>query len=233
MNPRHLTRALPPIDDIAADFLLAEYEHLSSSYISNEEIGDNGVNTYLVIVGGLFAISGISSQSRTPELDALMAVAMFVVFLLGLLILARLTRRNAMTDFYLSGLEKIRRAFIERSDGIWPILTFPPGFKLGHGAFRVGLVQLVVFVNSLVFIGGWALDSGIRKLVPLPALSVTWALVTWAVVAAIQYILADRIEAWQKVKIEQAQKDACNRKTLQDRAANLQSQPGPCQTDTP
>jgi hypothetical protein len=189
------------------DFLLAEFEHLSSSLISSEESGDSRANIFLAIAGGTCAAIGLTEstrlQSTTPG-SLVPIVVLPALIVLGCMTLSRLIQRNLMSTKYIVGLSRLRGLMLQREPWLHDLLMFPPE-KVEHRKIswpadllpwrRGGVVEMVSVVNALLA-GGTAALLVLRRNGTSPDLSAILA--AGAVVTAAW--LLQRVWVWRRYK---------------------------------
>lgn len=178
-----------PMDPDASALVLAEFNHLATSFLANEDMGERRVNVLLGMVGAVAAGLGLA-EDRFPDDDAFAAaVALAGVALLafGLLTLRRLAERNLVTTSYLNGLRRIRSHYVRRDPRLTVVLPFPPPPepivrqepKL-FGIGKAGYVQTAAFANCLLI--GVALGAAAWTVAPpvaAVAIALAGALAGW------------------------------------------------------
>ncbi len=118
---------------VALEVLKAESAQFGQSFRWNEEIGERRVTMVLTLMTVAAAASGIIADSVDIRPEAklrLVAWVALALFVLGLVTLARLVRRNVASDEYRWALDTIRLRLIalggEDLDGYWPFPGGPP-----------------------------------------------------------------------------------------------------------
>ena len=89
------------LDEDALEFLRAEYEHLSNSFISNEASGETRVNVFLGLVGAGSAGLGFAADALKDQPDMLLRLVVVVastLLLFGLGTLRRVMQRLMEPD---------------------------------------------------------------------------------------------------------------------------------------
>lgn len=146
----------------SVDFLLAEYRSHRESFWRSEELGERRVNfliTLATAVLGALAIREKGVLVSGGKVDPLFFYGLGAVFLLGVVTLVRMIRRNLVSHKELRAMGRIRRYFVDRDPQILPHLSYEPYddrpqrrkewneiFSLGTG----GLSETVALVNSLI-----------------------------------------------------------------------------------
>jgi hypothetical protein len=185
---------------IGAEFLVAEYGHLTEMFRWNEETGERRVSLILVLMTVVSAAAGVVADSvDVPNATKLrtVAVAIFSLALLGLVTLARLVRRNVATDEYRFALDKIRRMIVEFVGG--PFEGYHP-FPVATRKFdrplrrHLGLTLLMSTINAILLAAGTVLAIVPGWVVGL-VLGVLMLVSTWAA----QVILAGKL----RLRLEQ------------------------------
>jgi 8-oxo-dGTP pyrophosphatase MutT (NUDIX family) len=168
MIEAHASGGVTNSNDDAAfrDLLLAEYQHVAESLLRNEEDGEKRVTFLITLAGGVAAALGLvlgkdtvlSSSERHP----LVLLTLAILFAIGYLTLVRVVTRNATSDRYKEGLNRIRTYFLQSSED--PRLRFLP-FDPHKGrprkpwswksTGRGGWLPTVVLVDSF-FLGAFA-----------------------------------------------------------------------------
>lgn len=148
---------------IGAEFLVAEYGHLTEMFRWNEETGERRVSLILVLMTVVSAAAGVVADSvDVPNATKLrtMAVAIFSLALLGLVTLARLVRRNVATDEYRFALDMIRKMIVDFVGE--PFVGYHP-FPIGAREYdrplkrHLGLTLLMSTINSILLAAGTVL----------------------------------------------------------------------------
>ena len=178
-------------------FLLKEYEHWAQSLLQNEEAGERRLNFFVTIVAGAFAAigflvkDGISALGAT-KLHQVAGFAAIVLFALGVLTLARLMKRNASTDLYISQLKKLRRILLteEWAQFVAADLKVEPRPRpITNG----GLAHMAAIINAaLIALLVWALfQSGLAP-VTIAGHANWWSLAGFCAATSGQLLLIRR-----------------------------------------
>ena len=137
----------------ADEFLLAEYRYLTESLWRNEETGERRVNFFIslvtAVIGALVAFATTKESALDPGLiKAITIYAVLALFLLGLVTLQRLVKRNLVTDGYKRSMDTIREHYKQADGRLTSYAPFPPipSRKPGQG----GLAEMVSLINSLL-----------------------------------------------------------------------------------
>ena len=143
------------------DFLLAEYVHMSESFLRNEESGEKRAAFFVTLVGASGGILGFVFGEKTSTsleqkyLAAAIVAAVLLCF--GFLTVRRLIKRDIETDKIKFALRALRRLFLTRKEvAEMPNAFFNPYKKaelrslewrsIGNG----GWIHTVSFVNALL-----------------------------------------------------------------------------------
>ena len=131
--------------------LLAEYEHFSTSFWKNEEVGEKRVNFFITlttaIIAGIVALV-TKNHSADFEIRQIASVALSGIFLFGLVTFFRVLQRNRVTDEYKEIIDYLREQLRRRSSSLSEYeLPFRPK---GATLFRGGLAETVAVVNSFI-----------------------------------------------------------------------------------
>ena len=170
----------PINDDSYRELLCREYDYLTKMYISNEDLGEKRVNIFLSLASAALAIFGVISGIEFPLVEMirlgsmLFTVVTVVLLLFGWITLKRIITRNIDTTEYVNRIDSIRRAYVKRHEeekilhlAFNPykepkIRSIDPGLRSLLSFGRGGLMENVVLMNSIIFIGfvisllGWA-----------------------------------------------------------------------------
>jgi hypothetical protein len=148
-------------DADAKEFLLEEYRSLSTTLLTNEEVGETRVNWLIgivtAVIGGLVAM--VTAEKRGVFENSLQLIVIGILLgllILGLITLSRILKRNATTDGLIKDIKRIREIFRDYYDPDSVLLNYrafgpPPGRsdKKEDRKFG-GLADLVSALNSLV-----------------------------------------------------------------------------------
>jgi 8-oxo-dGTP pyrophosphatase MutT (NUDIX family) len=172
------------------ELLLKEYEHAADSLLRNEEDGERRVTSFVTIAASVGAVLGFvmgDVRGLTSEtLQPLLVFALAAVLGVGYLTFLRILHRNAASDKYKGGLNRIRRYFVRSpEDSRAAFLAFDPfrrdrrprysWLSLGKG----GWLETVVFTESII---AGALGAVMGQSYKWPfqvVLIILSALVTW------------------------------------------------------
>ena len=143
------------------DFLLAEYVHMSESFLRNEESGEKRAAFFVTLVGAAGGILGfVFGEKAQMPLDRLFVAAAVVAAVLlcfGFLTVRRLIQRNVETDRIIFALRTLRRLFLTKTEAKEVPNAFYAPYKkpelrevkwnsIGKG----GWLHTVAFVNALL-----------------------------------------------------------------------------------
>lgn len=181
------------LGDRQVALLMAEYEHLGTSFLSNEDMGERRVNIFLGLIAAVSAALGLAAEKVPLTLVfRLAAAAATVLLLFGLVTLRRLMQRNLVTTDYLNGMRRIRAFFARAQPALARVLLYVPGEKplkreregWRWGLGKAGYLEVVAAANCLlvvVALGGWswAGDSGSWWWIVLAALVAWIAQLEW------------------------------------------------------
>lgn len=166
--------------DAERSFVQGDFEHIAASLLQNEELGEKRVAFFTALVGSLFAGVGflLSDLDGAIPFDphAASAAASALLLVVGLLVLARLRRRNAVTDGYKRILGEMRKLLAPEMSSRYRTLFAPGGRTFWTG----GHTQVVAVLNSalaamLFWAGGRACG---------------WTVGAWAIVVAVAALVA-------------------------------------------
>lgn len=153
-------RGLPgELDADAAALLRAEYEHLATSFITNEEAGERRVGVLLTLIAAAIAAIGLGADrifAEPSRLAVIVPATSTILLLYGLVTLRRIMGRNLATTDYLRGLSRIRAAFIRAHPAILDIVPFVPGTvkprerKPWWGLGKAGYLEVVAATNAII-----------------------------------------------------------------------------------
>jgi hypothetical protein len=133
-------------------FMLEEYRHLSSSFLSNKDRSERQVTIFATLVAAT-----IAALSSGRLLLWVAGSASIGVLLFGTITLAHVIKRNIKSDEYLRGLAKVRSYFIGKGADLESYLPFPPRLPepMRQKVWKelipfasVGLVESVQLLNS-------------------------------------------------------------------------------------
>lgn len=153
----------------AKELLLLDYKYAQESFWKSESLGEVRVNILIGIVtgvtAGIFALlsAGVKDEGRLSELSDdvifLSGFALAALFLLGLITLLRLMKRNEVTDGLKDDMDDIRKRVREqyaapRLDDYFPFGSKPSNDPCSSKRRKFGgLVHLVALLNSFVGAG--------------------------------------------------------------------------------
>lgn len=142
---------------IAMEFLRDEFDHLATSFLSNEDQGERRVNVFLGLVASISVASGLAVEALEPtsfDVRWIIAAATVLLIPVGWMTLTRLARRNLVTTEYLCKMRKIRTFFADLDPEIAGHLPYPPTGRAPerrresrYGIEHGGLVEIVAFAN--------------------------------------------------------------------------------------
>jgi len=102
-------------EDAAKELLLADLSHLQESFWKNEETGEKRVTFFItlvtVVITALVAISGEKGVTDNLLKELLLYFAFSSLFVVGIVTLFRLIKRNEVTDGYKKDMLNIRERF--------------------------------------------------------------------------------------------------------------------------
>lgn len=131
--------------------LLAEYEHFSTSFWKNEEVGEKRVNFFITLTTAIIAgIVTLVTRNHSADFDFLpiASVALSGIFLFGLVTFFRILQRNRITDEYKEIIDYLREELRRRSSSLSEYEL--PFRSKGAMLFRGGLAETVAVVNSFI-----------------------------------------------------------------------------------
>jgi 8-oxo-dGTP pyrophosphatase MutT (NUDIX family) len=170
-NRRILAEALPIIeghlthtgrgDEAFQQFLLAELQHTTESFIKSEEDGEHRAKFFLTLVAGAGAVLAFVLGDRTayqPDQIAWPVVLVLVALLaVGNFVLRRIAKRNKTTDEYKEHLRRMRGWFTpNRHDPRRAWVAFDPFREPEAREFSYwgpktgGWVEMVLLVNAML-----------------------------------------------------------------------------------
>jgi hypothetical protein len=185
-----------------------EFEHVTSQFTANEEMGEKRVALFVSLTAGLGAAAVLAGDKLGPA-QALSSSGIFIAvnvawLLFGYLTFLRIVQRNVTTDRYKAQLRRLRRWFVaERDAGARVLLPYDPygspdperaglTFSGRHGG-KGGYAELVALIDAAI---GGGLAWQIAHLVLSIALRGHWlvhplallvgaagALYTWSALA--------------------------------------------------
>jgi diadenosine hexaphosphate hydrolase (ATP-forming) len=110
----------PAADPTFESFLLAEYAHSGESLLQNEEHGEKRAAFFLTLSGVVVTILplllGKDAVLRPDRRQPLVIVSLLILIVLANVTLARIVARDAASDRFKKGLNRIRRYFVPRAD---------------------------------------------------------------------------------------------------------------------
>jgi hypothetical protein len=187
---------------IGAEFLVAEYGHLTEMFRWNEETGERRVSLILVLMTVVSAAAGVvadSVQVPNPTKLRTVAVAIFALALLGLVTLARLVRRNVATDEYRHALDRIRKMITTFVGGpLEGYHPFPTATKPVKRPLKrlLGLTLLMSTINAILLAAGTVL-----AIVPGWGVGLVIGVLTLAVTLVAQVVLASRLRRRLEIEV--------------------------------
>lgn len=143
-------------------FLLTEMQHVTASFLRNEDFGEGRLNLLLAIaVGGAAAFIALLEQNELSSEVLVAAIAGVVLLLLfGWQTFRRILARNVETDQLTRSLRLIRCHFVPQDDSeTLRMLAYPPygeskpprsQRKMNPFQSDGGLAELTMLLNSFV-----------------------------------------------------------------------------------
>jgi hypothetical protein len=140
--------------------LLAELKYVTDSYWKSEELGERRLTFFITVaaavMGGLVTMEKDAQVVPTNPLGVLgAAFGAVTLWLLGLVTIRRMQRRNEVRDDYRRAADKIRIYFGERSFEVQrympfdPTKSIPPRARRGSRLGRGGLLETAILMTSL------------------------------------------------------------------------------------
>jgi hypothetical protein len=143
----------------AEEFLLHEYDYYGEAFRQNEELGEKRVTSFLtlavVVATGLGLVLGDGGVGRFKGALGLVAMASTVVLVFGQMTLARLVRRNLVSDGYKDAMALVRAWFVRQDPRLKEYLYHAPDdeprrreislFKLASG----GWLETMIVANGV------------------------------------------------------------------------------------
>lgn len=166
-------------DDL--EFLLKDFDHWSSSYATNEELGEKRVSFFMGLITATFGgIAFLIEENSTNVIDLFIAAAFaaLVLLLFGLLTLLRIQRRNKQTNHFLELLGELRHRLAPHwASTVGDVLSVDHAVKRPRSILNGGYAYIVALLNSaLCTILVWTISKACRlpdsNLVPAAALAV-------------------------------------------------------------
>jgi Flp pilus assembly protein TadB len=166
---------VPSRSDATTSYLLAEYEHLSDSFLKNEELGDRRVNLFLTLVTGLIAVLAATQ----PDATAAWAAGLLGVAVFGVVTFRRIVYRNIKSDEYKLAIAMVRQYFLSRDPELQRFVFFskPDPRRRRRAWGRGGLSETVALTNCTALAAA--------AIVALASTSPTFAITVGIVVAAL------------------------------------------------
>lgn len=183
------------------DFLLAEYVHMSESFLRNEESGEKRAAFFVTLVGAAGGILGFVFGEKTlivsrDKIYLAAAVVAAALLCFGFLTVRRLIQRNVQTDQIIFALRTLRRLFLTQKEAKALPNAFyapygPPDLRevkwnsIGKG----GWLHTVAFVNALltfivvfsaIFAYSWTVTWPLHKAIAL-VLALAGGVIVWIV----------------------------------------------------
>jgi bis(5'-nucleosidyl)-tetraphosphatase len=143
--------------DDAKELLLADLKYANESFWHNEETGEKRVKFFITLVTAvitaLVAITGKEGIKDDLLKNLLVLYALSSLFIVGLVTLFRLIRRNEVTDGFKKDMDDIRQRFIDYYDDCGVLIGYSP-FKPSGKTTPLrkfgGLTHTVAAINSLI-----------------------------------------------------------------------------------
>ena len=182
------------------DFLLAEYVHMSESFLRNEESGEKRAAFFVTLVGASGGILGFvfgeKTQMRLDQIFLASAVVAAVLLCFGFLTVRRLIQRDVETDRIIFALRTLRRLFLTKTEAnevpnaFYSPYEEPKLREVKWSSFgKGGWMHTVSFVNALltgVFVfaacntGEWAVGVRWQRAIAL-LLALAGSVIVWIV----------------------------------------------------
>lgn len=176
------------------EFLLAEFETLRELRAKTIEWGEGRANLYLTIAAGAAGLLTLTNQFTSDPLSLyLTSFAILIgLFLLGVLIFARLVTREILVTNYTRGINRIRRYFLELDPSIRKYLILPASDDTPkYYSVRPKKAGLRTIVGLIVSIDAAALTSILFSFIS-GSHEISWPqVVSSIVVLVVTYILLD------------------------------------------
>jgi hypothetical protein len=176
---------------------LEEYATLRERRQSLDQLGEGRVNFFLATISGTFVgLALLSQPSIVQETIHFISGAIIVGLLwIGFTIFARVVHRSVQLILLDSGMNRIRRYFVDRNPEVEKYLSFPiyddkPSLqysiiKEGQYSLR-GLPPLVAIINSIIALVGTVLFS--RVIIDVNnVLSLVCGVIVFGLVITAQY----------------------------------------------
>lgn len=185
------------LTDGGREYVLAEFGHVTSSFLSNEEMGERRVVGFVTFIALLATAVGLVAEN-VPDADqddtAWIAVAATVAALaFGLLTFRRILKRNVETTRLLTDAQKLRQTLAGSDPVAVAVIPFRGAKRREFKWTNGGLAETVAVLDSLLVAGGTTLAA---TALDLPALATAGLAVAVAVVTSIaHYQLASRFYA--------------------------------------
>jgi hypothetical protein len=191
--------------EAALQVLIAESAQFNQTFRWNEETGERRVTIILTLMTVAAAAAGVIADSVDITVEAKLRLLSWVavtLFILGLVTLARLVRRNVATDEYQFALDRIREKLIslvgEDLKDYWPLPK--SGRKPKPEKWRVkrylGLTLLMATTNAILLAA-----AGVLGFSPPRPWSAVIGTLVFVVALAAQMWLAKRLEARLRVEV--------------------------------
>ncbi|OPY89749.1 MAG: Diadenosine hexaphosphate hydrolase [Syntrophus sp. PtaU1.Bin208] len=162
-------------EDAAKEMLLADLSHLQESFWKNEEMGEKRVTFFITLVTAvitaLVAISGEKGVTDDLLKQLLLYFAFSSLFVVGLVTLFRLIKRNEVTDGYKKDMRNIRERFRDYYDDRGVLFRYrpfasPDEKKSSELRKFGGLAYTVAAINSLLVAAATALTLYSNSITP-------------------------------------------------------------------
>ncbi|SEL93889.1 NUDIX domain-containing protein [Syntrophus gentianae] len=162
-------------EDAAKELLLADLSHLQESFWKNEETGEKRVTFFITLVTAvitaLVAISGEKGVTDNLLKELLLYFAFSSLFLVGLVTLFRLIKRNEVTDGYKKDMRNIRERFRDYYDDRGVLFRYrpfasPDEKKSSELRKFGGLAYTVAAINSLLVAAATAIALYSNSITP-------------------------------------------------------------------
>jgi 8-oxo-dGTP pyrophosphatase MutT (NUDIX family) len=173
----------------ARDLLLADLNHINESFWKNEQAGETRINFFIGLVTAVLAASVALLQAEqgldAQEQQAVVALSLTALLLLGIVTLMRLVTRNETTDRQKHNADMIRHAFKDHFDVENHLLEHYPFGRSRDLTRRKfgGLSHMVAVINSLLL-------AGIVGAITYPVMGQLAGNGTYAAASLIAFLLA-------------------------------------------
>lgn len=155
--------AQPTLTGPGREYLLAEFAHVTGSYVSNEEMGERRVVNYVTFIALVATAVGLVADSL-PQADAEVTLWLAIAALVGALAIGALTfrrvlKRNVATTRLLRSARRLRHALAAGDPAAQAVIPFGGRIEREFHWANAGLAETVAVLNSLLAAGAVALAS--------------------------------------------------------------------------